>query len=93
MTHEQELGLLGTPYYLSESHDGRILVPEITEASGIVSFSDNCDAGVEVEDGAESAEGGPEGAVRLCDVRREQGPFYDELVPYHERVKRLAPGG
>jgi hypothetical protein len=34
------LGLLGTPYYLS-SFDDKIFVPEITEASGLVSFSES----------------------------------------------------
>ena len=36
----ESLGTEGTPYYLSEV-DGRIFVPQITEHSGIISFSDS----------------------------------------------------
>ena len=73
---KDDLGLEGTPYYLSTDLDGSLLVTEMTEASGIVRFREDCGEG--------------EFAPLVCQVERVQGPFEANSADLEEKWRLMS---
>ena len=70
------LSIRGTPYYISELSPTRLVVPEITEQSGIIAFSDiGCDE-----------------SDFVCGVERLSGPFIASQEDYREKKRRYTSG-
>ncbi|GMH58752.1 hypothetical protein TrLO_g10944 [Triparma laevis f. longispina] len=73
---KDDLGLEGTPYYLSTDLDGSLLVTEITESSGIVRFREDCGEG--------------EFAPLVCQVERMQGSFEANSADLEEKWRLMS---